>query len=244
MSERWTSLSNKDVKFVVRETSADKKMVVISIANGSHPNTHTAIYLTQYDLAMINKEWEAQEADKVKAAALSQVAVKEQPVKIQPVVPDSHLTTDPSDPALTHGSDTTPVPQAAKYLVLSEAERAKGFVRPYRDAYRHVGESPTYALRDLTPEEQTRYASSNYVKYEVYPESMSPLTGRFWTQDQLDRQKACGTITTMGRALSETYARDPSFYGSTYCVSCHMHRPVAEFTWYEMDGTEGPRVGS
>ena len=40
--------------------------------------------------------------------------------------------------------------------------------------------------------------------------------------------------------IAETYARDPKFYGGTYCVSCRMHRPVAEFTW---DGTD-QRVGS
>lgn len=49
------------------------------------------------------------------------------------------------------------------------------------------------------------------------------------------RHKTCGSITTMGRALSETYARDPWFYGGTYCVSCMMHRPLEEFTW-EPDG--------
>lgn len=103
------------------------------------------------------------------------------------------LTTDPNDPRLTRGVDDKPVPQAEVYLVLSEEERAKGFVRPYRDAYRH---------------------------------------------------DTCGTVTTMGRALSETYARDPKFYGGTYCVRCQMHRPVGEFHWYEMDGTIGPVVGS
>lgn len=105
----------------------------------------------------------------------------------------SGLTTDPNDPRLTHGSDDVPAPQAKAYLVLSEDERAKGFVRPYRDAYRH---------------------------------------------------ETCGTVTTMGRALAETYARDPKFYGGTYCVKCQMHRQVAEFRWYEMDGTIGPVVGS
>jgi hypothetical protein len=82
------------------------------------------------------------------------------------------------------------------YVVLSDAERAKGFVRPYRDAYRH---------------------------------------------------KACGKITTMGRALAETYARDPYFYSGTFCSTCRSHFPVGEdgeFTWYEMDGREGPKVGT
>ena len=40
----------------------------------------------------------------------------------------------------------------------------------------------------------------------------------------------------MGLALSETYARNPKFYGATYCVQCSMHKPVAEFTW-EPDGS-------
>ena len=94
------------------------------------------------------------------------------------------ITTDPNDPRLTRGSDDKPVDQAEAYLVLSEEERAKGFVRPYRDTYLH---------------------------------------------------KTCGTTTRMGQAIAETYARDPKFYGGTYCVHCRMHRPVGEFVW---DGTE------
>lgn len=41
----------------------------------------------------------------------------------------------------------------------------------------------------------------------------------------------CGKTTTMGLNLAETYARDQSFYGGTYCVGCKTHFPVAEFTW-------------
>lgn len=52
--------------------------------------------------------------------------------------------------------------------------------------------------------------------------------------------KTCGTETLMGTALADTYARDPKFYSSTYCVACQKHRPVSEFTW-SVDGTE---VGS
>lgn len=111
------------------------------------------------------------------------------------------LTTDPNDPRLTRGNDDKPVEQAAAYLVLSESERAKGFVRPYRDAYIH----------DTCPTPAT-------------PPNI--------------------TITTMARPLAETYARDPKFYGGTYCRHCRMHRPVAEFHWYEMDGTIGPVVGT
>jgi hypothetical protein len=50
---------------------------------------------------------------------------------------------------------------------------------------------------------------------------------------------ACGTATSMGDALAETYARNPKFYGATYCVRCQMHKPVAEFVW-----DDGSVVGS
>lgn len=49
----------------------------------------------------------------------------------------SALTTDPSDPRLDRGADSGPGPQNEAYLVLSEEERAKGFVRPVRRAYVH-----------------------------------------------------------------------------------------------------------
>lgn len=85
--------------------------------------------------------------------------------------------------------------QQKGYVVLSDNERAKGFVRPFRDAYRHL---------------------------------------------------TCGKITTMSRSIAETYARDPYFYSGTFCTTCRAHFPVGvngEFTWYEMDGREGPKVG-
>ena len=49
----------------------------------------------------------------------------------------ARLTTDKNDPDLKRGIDTGPVPQNKAYLILSEEERAKGFVRPYRDSYEH-----------------------------------------------------------------------------------------------------------
>lgn len=100
------------------------------------------------------------------------------------------LTTDPNDPRLTHYTGPEqPGPQAEVYLVLSDEELAKGFVRPYRDTYRHT---------------------------------------------------KCGLETRMGQKLSETYARDPKFYGATYCVGCLAHFPVSEFTWT----ADGQVVGS
>lgn len=43
------------------------------------------------------------------------------------------LTIDPTDPRLTRGVDSHPVPRVDVYLILSDEERAKGFIRPYRD---------------------------------------------------------------------------------------------------------------
>lgn len=95
----------------------------------------------------------------------------------------SGLTTDPNDPELGHGPNVEPVPQNSKYLVLSDEERARGFIRPLRYSYLH---------------------------------------------------EVCGYVTTMNAAIAETYARNPGFYGATYCAHCRMHRPVGadgEFIW-------------
>jgi hypothetical protein len=56
---------------------------------------------------------------------------------------------------------------------------------------------------------------------------------------------SCGTTTTMALPIAETYARDPGFYGGTYCVGCRMHLPVGEFRWVNVDGSiSDERVGS
>ncbi len=111
------------------------------------------------------------------------------------------ITTDRHDPRLGHGSDEERVPQQKAYLVLSEEERTKGFVRPVRRTYLHREE----------------------------------LGG-------------CGSTTTMAQAIAETYAREPSFYGATYCCCCQKHRPVGargEFTWVNADGSDsGEKVGT
>ena len=98
-------------------------------------------------------------------------------------------TTSGEPVAKVRAEQTEETGQHKGYIVLCEDERQKGFVRPYRDAYRHA---------------------------------------------------TCGTVTTMGRALSETYARDPKFYGATFCVACNRHLPVAEFVWT----LDGEQVGS
>jgi hypothetical protein len=64
--------------------------------------------------------------------------------------------------------------------------------------------------------------------------------------DQLQREGkigGCGTVTSMADALAETYARDPSFYGATYCGGCRTHLRVGaygEFLWCDDTGKPLP----
>jgi hypothetical protein len=132
--------------------------------------------------------------------------------------------------------------QQKGYVVLCDEERAKGFVRPVRETYRHVGTRPKHALRDLTEREAETYKDVGYIKYEEHPRNPeSGPVGRYWTKAQLE--SGCGSTTTMGRALAETYARDPGFYSGTFCCTCGAHFPVGkdgEFVW---DGTD-EKVGT
>lgn len=160
------------------------------------------------------------------------------------------LTTDPNDPCLKNGQKEEG--QNTCYLVLSEEERAKGFIRPYRDAYIHKGkkidaEGTIMSIEEIEAEDggtpNAHYnRQTGYVAYIKYGEEKSPLVGRYIDQKELDAFKnkkshvgGCGALTTMGSALSETYARDPKFYGATFCVGCNKHLPVGEFVW-DKDG--------
>ncbi len=98
-------------------------------------------------------------------------------------------TTSGEAPSKARAEQIESTGQHKSYIVLCAEERAKGFVRPFRDEYKHL---------------------------------------------------TCGSVTTMGRALSETYARDPTFYDATFCCHCNRHLPVAEFVWT----VDGERVGS
>lgn len=96
-------------------------------------------------------------------------------------------TDDRNNPGLMNVDPETGLQDT--YLVLSEEERAKGFVRPLRRSYLHL---------------------------------------------------TCGGVTTMGLAIAETYARNPGFYGGTFCATCGNHFTLDQFVW---DGTD-VRVGS
>ena len=45
--------------------------------------------------------------------------------------------------------------------------------------------------------------------------------------------RVCGMETRMGRAIAETYARDPYFYSATFCVTCNAHKLLSEFSWLD-----------
>jgi hypothetical protein len=99
------------------------------------------------------------------------------------------LTTDPEE-ARRSGIDPA-TGQQYKYLILSDEERAKGFVRSVRRTYIH---------------------------------------------------EHCKAATTMSLPLAETYARNPQFYGGTFCVNCQNHFPVGphgQFVW-----EDGSKVGT
>lgn len=163
-------------------------------------------------------------------------------------------TNDPNDPRLANvGADG----MQETYLVLSDEKRSQGFVRPLRRTYVHVGiHGPVYPLRDLTSDEQARYDGSGYVAFERflrnvaadagYPpyDGLDSAVGRYWTQAQLDAvDKGCGTATTMGLPIAETYARSPHFYSGTFCAGCGTHFPVGEAGEFVWDHTS-ERVGT
>lgn len=56
--------------------------------------------------------------------------------------------------------------------------------------------------------------------------------------------ETCGSVTTMGQDIAETYARNPRFYGGTFCVKCGMHRPVGEHGEFVWDDGSGQKVGT
>lgn len=139
------------------------------------------------------------------------------------------ITDDPKHPGINKKTESG---QDEAYLVLSEAERARGFIRPVRTRYIHKGIRPKHNLRPLTEEESNRYAQFGYVMYEEYPKK-DGIVGRYWTSAQLN--SGCQTLTIMGLSIAETYAARPTFYGATFCCGCNTHHPVAEFVWE--DGT-------
>jgi hypothetical protein len=124
--------------------------------------------------------------DVVAAILAGEIPMPEEKVMTQTTL------TDGSPVTLDHREIDPSTGMQKAYVVLSAAERAKGFVEPVRRSYRH---------------------------------------------------ERCGTVTTMGQALAETYAREPEFYSGTFCVRCHAHFPVGEDGEFVWDGT-AQKVGT
>jgi hypothetical protein len=107
------------------------------------------------------------------------------------------LSGKPSEPGTEHSGAPAPIDPSTgmhkDYWILSDEERAKGFIRPVRTAYLHT---------------------------------------------------KCGTVTTMNVKIAETYARNPSFYGATFCVACRNHFPVGEQGEFVWDDASGQKVGT
>ncbi len=49
----------------------------------------------------------------------------------------------------------------------------------------------------------------------------------------------CGSDTTMGQTIAETYARCPGFYSGTFCCACRDHFPLDQFVWRGTNETVG-----
>ena len=97
------------------------------------------------------------------------------------------------------------------------------------------------------------------------PAPIDPRTGQhesYWVLSEEERKKGfvrpvrqkyihlkCGGETHMGLALSETYARDPKYYGATMCVQCGSHFRLqdtvdGEYRWMFEWSRDGEPVGS
>lgn len=159
------------------------------------------------------------------------------------------LTTDRNSECLNVPKDNG---QNECYLILSDEERAKGFIRPVRTSYIHRGRevetegkiiSLKKKLKNASDFDKEHYSEANgYAGFLKYPKSRSPLVGKYLTKKELDAIESkekyvggCGCLTRMNITISETYARDPNFYGSTFCVGCGTHLPLNQFVW---DGTD------
>jgi hypothetical protein len=139
--------------------------------------------------------------------------------------------------------------QHKDYIVLCPDERAKGFIRPVRNKYIHAGRSVCGAIvnRGDLPLSMQPLGGMRDICAQPFGHEGSH-EGPFFTVDQPEHAKilekhrkgGCDVETVVGTALSETYARDPKFYGATFCVGCNKHLPVAEFIWSQ----DGETVGS
>lgn len=130
---------------------------------------------------------------------------KKKEEEVPPVDRTARVMTDGSPETADHREIEPTTGMQKGYIVLSAEERAKGFVRPVRRTYIHVGKNPVMNGHVL----------------------IKPGEG------------GCGTRTTMALSIAETFARDPGFYGGTFCCTCGTHLPLNQFVWEGTDEQMG-----
>lgn len=141
-------------------------------------------------------------------------------------------------------------PQQARSLADTLLRKAVDAERAHREQLEtaRVAALPTVDRSKLCttngkPVDEVRRSQTNATgQHDGYIVLCDEERGKGFVRPYRDRyqHRTCGGVTTMGRSLSETYARDPSFYGATFCCHCNAHYPVAQFTWT----ADGAVVGS
>lgn len=56
--------------------------------------------------------------------------------------------------------------------------------------------------------------------------------------------QVCGVRTIMPQACAETYAREPSYYGSTFCCACQGYFSVGSLGQFVWDDGSNEKVGT
>jgi len=155
------------------------------------------------------------------------------------------LTTDRNNPELNSAKENG---QNKAYLVLSEEEKAKGFIRPVRNSYIHKGRFYKYYNEIEILDEVYKSNDKEYIALiPALKDENDKIIGKsYLTQkdfDEINKTKGfvggCGVVTDMSLGLAETYACDPNFYGATFCAGCGTHLGVGEFVWKGTDETVG-----
>lgn len=148
-------------------------------------------------------------------------------------------TTDKNDPRLNQVKDNG---QNKAYLIMTDEELSKGYVRPFRDTYIHKGRkyenAPVLLSENHTFQDRVYIATIPVLK----DEDGKVIGSSYLTKKEYDQWYetggfigGCGGKTTMARKIAETYAVNPKYYGATFCAFCGQHLSVNEFVW---DGTD------
>ncbi len=183
------------------------------------------------------------ESEEARASAQQATALEEVVGSWKKCTTSGQPPVDPDAPAPNMA--TKPDGQHEDYWVLCAEERAKGFIRPLRSSYLHVGRRVCGKPRQEREDEfNHEFLCTGTPGHEgecaIWAQITIEQLGRFNRTGMLG---GCGTSTRMSTAIAETYARNPKFYGSTFCVACGAHFPVGESGEFVWEGSN-ERVGT